>query len=103
LGVLDVRDDTRIPPGVKWREEIEKALHSAQVAVLLFSADFLASDFIATNVLPQLLTAAEQEGAIILCMILWPCAFKHTGLAQFQTVNAPSNPIGNMPAGRGMD
>src|SRR6266496_462728 len=91
---LNVWDDTRIPPGAKWREEIEKALQSAKVAVLLVSADFLASDFIVNNQLPALLTAAKEEGAIIFCVILRPCAFKDTELAQFQAVNDPSKPVG---------
>lgn len=90
---IDVWDDTRIKAGSKWREEIEKALQVANVAVLLISADFLASDFIATNELPPLLTAAEIEGVTILPVIVSYSAFKHTELAQFQSVNPPSSPL----------
>jgi hypothetical protein len=87
-------DDTLIEPGSKWREEIDKALKAAKVAILLVSADFLASDFIAHNELPPLLKAAEEEGAVILPVIVSPCRFLQTQeLAQFQAVNPPSHPL----------
>lgn len=96
MGIVDSWDDTNIAAGAKWHEEIKKALQRAKVAVLLISADFLASDFIATNELPPLLAAAKQEGTVILPIILSPCVFKDTELAQFQSVNAPSNPLSKM-------
>src|SRR2546423_5772777 len=91
---IDIWDDTRIRPGSKWRKEIKQALAATKVAVLLVSADFLASDFIATDELPPLLSAAEKEGAVILPVILSPSRFLKTpSLAQFQSVNLPSRPL----------
>jgi TIR domain-containing protein len=100
-GVVNAWDDTMILPGVQWREEITNALQSAKVAILLVSADFLASDFVARKEIPALLKSAEQEGLKILSVILRPCAFLDTELAQFQAVNTPSNPLSSMkPGGR---
>src|SRR3954471_12739938 len=45
-GNLDCWDDTHIRSGDDWKQEIQNALDTAQVAVLLISADFFASDFI---------------------------------------------------------
>lgn len=97
---IAVWDDTRIRPGSKWREEIREAIKSSKVAVLLISADFLASDFIATDELPPLLAAAEEDGAIILPVIVSPSRFlRIRGLSQFQTVNEPSKPLISMTRG----
>lgn len=93
IGVIDFWDDTKLLPGAKWREEINKALSHAKIAILLVSADFLASRFIAENELPPLLTAAEEEGTIILPVILSSCAFEDTALSEFQAVNDPLRPI----------
>ena len=97
---IDVWDDSKISPGLNWREEIKKAVESAKVAVLLVSADFLASKFIAEDELPPLLRAAKEQGATILSVILSPSRFNSTiSLSQFQAVNHPSNPIIKMPRG----
>lgn len=87
-------DDTRIAPGEVWKTEIEEAMASAKVAILLVSADFLASDFIMDNELPRLLAAAANEGAVILPVIVSPCRYKETiTLSPFQAVNPPSQPL----------
>lgn len=93
-GVLSLWDDTKINPGTRWRDEIRNALEHARVAVLLVTADFLASDFIASNELPPLLRAAKERGTVILPVIIKPCRFEQTEeLSDFQAVNNPSRSL----------
>ena len=97
LGIIERWDDSRIAPGMKWKEEISRALASARVAVLLISADFLASDFIADEELPKLLSSAKDDNAIILPVILSPCGFHRTHLFEYQAINSPDKPVINLP------
>ena len=97
---LDIWDDRKIQAGSKWLEEIERAIQSAKVALLIISADFLASDFITNNELPPLLDAAKKDGAVIMSLIVSPSRFKSTkSLFQFQAANDPSMPLINMTKG----
>jgi TIR domain len=91
---LDIWDDTRIRPGSKWRQEIAQAIDGSDVAILLISADFLASDFISANELPPLLRAGQEAGVLILPVIAAPSLFSYQPeLAQFQAANDPSKPL----------
>ncbi len=92
-GLIDRWDDTRIGAGDDWYEEIGQALNDTIAAILLVSADFLASDFIRNDELPPLLAAAENEGVRILPVILSPSRFSKTPLGRFQSVNPPSDPL----------
>jgi tetratricopeptide (TPR) repeat protein len=101
LGLLDVWEDTRIRPGANWREEINDALNSAKVAVLLISQDFIASDFIADYELPALLAAAKKDGVIILPLILSSCSYDEIEhLSDIQSVNPPSRPLVDLTKGK---
>ena len=93
-GSIEWWDDTRILSGMVWRDEIEKALTAAQIGVLLVSADFVASDFIANHELPNLLAAAQNRGLTILSLIVGPSRFKRMPeLSRFQAVNDPDQPL----------
>jgi hypothetical protein len=92
-GILELWDDTRIRPGADWRKEVSNAIDSAKVALMLVSADFLASDFVTNNELPPLLAASEKEGTIILPIIVKSCLFEGSVLDRFQSVNSPSQPL----------
>ena len=93
-GLLDLWVDTRLRAGDKWRREIEKALQRATVAVLLVSADFLASDFITEDELPPLLKNAEEQGTRVIPLIVKPCRFtRDKSLRAFQSVSDPKKAL----------
>lgn len=91
---FDLWDDTKIIAGDEWKIEIENALQSSGIAILIISADFLASDFIKNEELPKLLKNAEKHGTRILPLIVRPCRFtKIPSLSKFQSVNSPNLPL----------
>lgn len=96
MGALTIWDDTQIKGGDKWFEEISKALGSAKVAVLLVSADFLASDFVNNHELPELLKAANQDGLILLWILVRHCMVEETVFAQYQFANDLSKPLNTL-------
>src|SRR5689334_5588452 len=75
-GLLSFWEDHGIAAGADWRHEIEKAVSEAQVAVLLVSADFLASKFIAEAEVPALLDRAKRESLRIVPILIEPCAWR---------------------------
>ncbi len=96
-GLIDVWADTQIKTGDNWEKEIEGALTKSSIAILLISADFLASDFIVDNELPPLLSKAEVKGTRILPVIISPCRFsREPTLSSFQAANPPNEPLSSM-------
>ena len=93
-GLIDCWSDKKIRAGDKWRAKLSENLEFAAVAILMVSADFLASDFIVNNELPPLLLKAEANGIRILPVILKPCGFHRDKILQsFQAVNDPKAPL----------
>jgi len=98
---FEIWDDTKIRPGANWREEISKAIGSAQIALLLISPDFLASEFITEEELPPLLDAAQHEGAHIFPIVVSHCMFSDfDSLSKFQAVNPVSKPLVEITKGQ---
>lgn len=96
-GLLDVWQDTKIKTGEQWQHKIDTALNNASIAILLLSADFMASDFIVENELPPILSNAEVNGTKIIPVILSHCRFsREPSLSRFQAANLPNEPLSVM-------
>jgi hypothetical protein len=89
-------DDTQIRAGADWAAEIEAAIASARVAVLLVTPAFLASDFIVSTEFPRIIERQTKEGLTILWVAVKPAMWSHTILAEFQAANNPSRPLSTL-------
>lgn len=75
-GLLSVWQDRQIELGDSWYPAIEQELNTADVAILLISADFLTSKFIRGDEIPRLLERREKEGIRVIPLILKPCPWR---------------------------
>ena len=92
-------DDTKITPGTKWYQEIEKAVATSKIALLLVSARFLASDFIIDTELP-LLNEAQADGLTILWVAVSRCMYQYTDLAEYQALNDPAKTLDSLTSAK---
>jgi TIR domain len=98
---ISVWDDTKIKAGARWKEEIERALGAANVAVLLVSPNFLESDFIAKDELPPILNAAATDGLLIFWVYVSSCLYDETEIKDYQAAHEISKPLDSLtPAKR---
>lgn len=90
---FDVWDDTKIPAGERWYDEIKRSLLRAKVAVIMVSTDFLASDFVQKIELPLLFELAKGSELKILPIIVKPCKYESSVLSEIQSINNPQKPL----------
>lgn len=94
---VDSWSDKKIMASDVWKDEIDKALGNATIAILLVSPDFMASDFITKEELQPILNKAVGEGTKILTLILRPTPLlEESGLLKYQAVNDPKKPLTGM-------
>ncbi len=74
-GLVDLWDDRRISAGDDWYEEIQSAIATASIAILMISPDFLTSNFIQNEEVPRFLERNAKEGLRIIPIIVKPCAW----------------------------
>lgn len=74
--LLHLWDDRRIGAGDAWEMEIQEAMESSNVAILLISANYLTSEFILSVEVPRLLSRRDGEGLQIVPVVIKPCLWK---------------------------
>lgn len=76
-GQVTLWEDHRIQPGKSWATEIGSALQECNIAILLVSQDFLASDYINDVEIPKLLERAHRGAVTIAPIFLSPAVLNN--------------------------
>lgn len=92
--------DLQIGPGSESLKDIGNALALSNVAVLLVTPNFLASEFIHEHELSPLLSDSREGGVQILWIPVRPSSYKETALANYQALTSPDKPLALMKAER---
>lgn len=101
-GVIETWQDRRIDPGAEWFNAIKQAITDCQMAVLLVSADFIASPFINSEELPDLLRRREKEGMIIIPIVVRDCLWQSEPvLNALQALPKDGKPVNKFPRATG--
>jgi AAA-like domain/TIR domain len=97
---MNIWVDSKIRAGARWLDEIQTALSTARVAVLLVSANYLASEFIASQEVPPVLAAEKSEGLRIIWVPVSASAWSLTAIKEFQSASDPARTLDRMPLAR---
>jgi hypothetical protein len=84
-GLITWYDLDMTPPGVNWREDINRHLDTAQIILLLISPDFLASNY-AYEEMQRALERNATGTARVIPIILRPILWKSTPLDRLQAL-----------------
>jgi formylglycine-generating enzyme required for sulfatase activity len=78
--------DRKIDAGDEWKVQIDHYIGTADIVLLLISADFIASDYCWSEEMTKALARHERGEASVIPVILRPCRWKSTPLAKLQAV-----------------
>lgn len=92
-GLISSWSDSQILPGQNWNDNILTELRSADIIIFMLSADFIASEFINENEVPEAMEQNRQKGAKIIPVVLRPCDWSREPYNQFQALPDNALPI----------
>jgi tetratricopeptide (TPR) repeat protein len=78
--------DIDINAGTPWENEIKKHLNTAQIILLLISANFIASDYCYSIEMKTALGRHARGEACVIPVIIRPCSWKGTPLGKLQAL-----------------
>lgn len=97
-GIIETWHDRRIEAGECWESEILKHLQTADIILLLVSADFLASDYCWDI---EMKNALERHGtgtAKVIPVILRPCSWQDAPFGKLQALPKDGKPVVDWPS-----
>ncbi|MGG6267280.1 toll/interleukin-1 receptor domain-containing protein [Leptolyngbya sp. AN03gr2] len=85
-GIIQAWHDRQIVPGSQWADKIDKHLNSADVILLLISADFIASDYCYGIELKRAMQRHDRGEAYVIPVILRPVDWRSAPFSQLQAL-----------------
>lgn len=85
--------DRKIDAGDEWKAQIDRHIGTADIVLLLVSADFIASDYCWGEEMTKALARHEREEARVIPVILRPCRWTSTPLGKLQAVPKDAKPV----------
>jgi TIR domain len=92
-GLIAEWHDRKLEPGDAWKDEIDRHLMSADIMLLLVSADFIDSDYCWGEEMTKALARDAREEARVIPVILRYCRWQSTPLSRLQAVPKDAKPI----------
>jgi tetratricopeptide (TPR) repeat protein len=94
-GLVDTWDDREIPAGAGWADEIDQRLESADIILLLVSADFINSEFCYGKEMKRAMERHQDKDdrAITIPIIVRTCDWHTAPFAECQALPRDGKPI----------
>ncbi|HEX8181450.1 MAG TPA: tetratricopeptide repeat protein [Pyrinomonadaceae bacterium] len=96
-GDIAVWHDRRIPPGTQWDRQIDAHLNSADIILLLVSADFLASKYCTDIEVARAMQRHAAGTARVIPIILHPCDWMPAPFGKLQGLPKDAKPVSLWP------
>jgi len=96
-GKVKIWYDGKIEPGKVWEAAIKENLHSADIILMLVSADAIASDYFYEKVMTDALARHNSGTARVVPLIVRPCAWQATPLSELQALPRDGKPVSTWP------
>ena len=90
---VETWNDRKLVPGTLFDTEIKKHLCEDDVIILLISADFINSDYCYEIEMKKAFERMQNNDAIVIPIILRPCLWQETPLADIQVLPKDGTPI----------
>src|SRR5437667_4034549 len=97
LAVIREWDDGDMPPGTEWKTQIMHRLQTAQIILLLISADFMASKFCYGIELKEAIDRHDANQARVLPIILRPTDWEGAPFAKLKVLPTDGKAVTRWP------
>lgn len=91
--IIDAWHDRKIGIGTDWKNTIDANLESADIILLLISADFLASDYCFDVETRRAMQRHTAQSAVVIPVSLRPCQTKDIDFMKLQGLPKDFNPV----------